>query len=56
MKIESSVLKGYCLTVDFVLRDVGLSFDVDFIFYNTIFEGLYAVNAGSPPNFLDILT
>ena len=56
MKIESSVLKGYCLTVDFVLRDAGFSFDFDFIFYNTIFELLYAVDTRCSPNFLDILT
>ena len=56
MKFESSVLKNCCLTIDSILRDVGPSFDIAFIFYDTIFESIYAVNARCLLNLLDMLT
>ena len=56
MKIESNVLKDYCLTIDSILRYVGPSFDIDFIFYNTILELKYAVTARCLPNLLDTKT
>ena len=53
MKIKSTVLKDYCLTIIYVLRDIGPSFDIGFIFYNTIVAQSYAVNTKGLPNLLD---
>ena len=50
MKIKSTVLKDYCLTIIYVLRDIGPSFDIGFIFYNTIAAQLGAVNTKCLPN------
>ena len=49
MKIKSTVLKDYCLTIIDVLRDIGPSFDIGFKFYNTIGAQLYAVNPKVSP-------
>ena len=53
MKIKSAVLKDYCLTIIYVLKDIRPSFDIDFIFYNTIVVQLYAVKTKGLPNLLD---
>ena len=50
MKIKSTVLKNYCLTNIYVLRDVGL-FDIGFIFYNTIVAQLCADNTSASQTF-----
>ena len=44
MKIKSTVLQDYCLTINYVLRDIGPSFDNGFIFYNTIVAQFCAAN------------